>query len=419
MDNIEPIRLTDHCIDDADIDDEALRVVQRLHDFGFYAYLVGGSVRDLLLNRTPKDFDVVTSAQPNEIRKLFRRCRLIGRRFRLAHITGSRGQIIETATFRAKPSTAKDSELITDDNQFGTPRSDALRRDFRVNALFYDPIRREVIDYVNGLEDLKDGVLRTIGHPNTRFREDPVRMLRAVKFAARLGFSIEEDSRKAIITERSELSKSAIPRLYQEIINLLGSGAAADSVKLLDELRLLEILIPEVAATMARAEDGGRERIIELLYALDERKREQKPVSNAMLLAALVWPLTEIVLDNLSADADPRTYRSVAAELTRPFAIRFSIPRKTMEAVLVIIETQLRYERLGRKRSSRDALARTPFYGSVIHFAKLRDEAGDLHSEEQEVWALQADEHPAPDLTQAKIARRVSRQKGRRRHRRR
>ena len=122
MDEIEPIRLTEHSIDDADIDDEALRVVQRLHDFGFYAYLVGGSVRDLLLERTPKDFDVVTSAQPNEIRKLFRRCRLIGRRFRLAHITGSRGQIIETATFRAKPNTSSDSELITDDNQFGTPR---------------------------------------------------------------------------------------------------------------------------------------------------------------------------------------------------------------------------------------------------------------------------------------------------------
>ncbi|MEE2789902.1 MAG: polynucleotide adenylyltransferase PcnB [Myxococcota bacterium] len=421
----EPIRLTEHCIEDEDIDPEALRVVERLHDFGFYAYLVGGSVRDLLLDRTPKDFDVVTSAQPNEIRRLFRKCRLIGRRFRLAHITGSRGQIIETATFRAKPKAAGEAELIIDDNQFGTPHSDALRRDFRVNALFYDPIQKEVIDYINGLEDLEARVLRTIGDPNTRFREDPVRMLRAVKFAARLSFSIADDSRSAIIKERAELSKAAIPRLYQEVVNLLNGGAAAASFELLDELRLLEILMPEIAAAFGRTLDGGRERIIELLHAVDQRKRENQPVTHAMLLAALFWPVVEMVIDDLPAEAEAKTYRAVAAELTRPFAIRLSVPRKTMEGVLVIIESQLRYDRLSRKRSARGALARQPSYGAVIHFAQLRNEAGDLHSEEQAVWENQALEHPPPDLSRLKLKekRRTSRHKnsgdGQRRHRRR
>ena len=270
MQDEEPFRLTEHCIRPRLIDKDALRVVNRLHDFGFYAYLVGGSVRDLLIGRTPKDFDVVTSAQPREIKRLFRRCRLIGRRFRLAHILGENGNVIETATFRAKPKDLEQGEIIFDDNQFGTPRSDALRRDFTVNALYYDAHRDEVIDYVDGLADLDQRLLRTIGEPVTRFREDPVRMLRAVKFAARLDFRIEDSCRDAILSERAEIGKSALPRLYEEASRILGGGASLRSIQLLDELRLLEVLFPEVAATLYRADKNDRIRIDELFEVLDD-----------------------------------------------------------------------------------------------------------------------------------------------------
>ena len=236
MENPRPVRLVDHGIRTSDIDRDARRVLCRLYDFGFHAYLVGGSVRDLLLDRTPKDFDVATSARPNEVRRLFRRCRLIGRRFRLAHVMGENGTIIETATFRAKPSTEGDALLITDDNKFGTPYSDAHRRDFTINALFFDLARDEVLDYVGGLEDLERRLLRTIGEPVVRFREDPVRMLRAVKFAARLDFDLEPALVEAALAERGELRKAAVPRLYEEMRRLLWSGAARRTFELLDEL---------------------------------------------------------------------------------------------------------------------------------------------------------------------------------------
>src|SRR5712692_6858441 len=218
----------EHAISRRDIDPDALKVLYRLRQFDHVACLVGGSVRDLLLGRPPKDFDIGTSAHPYQVKKLFRNCWIIGRRFRLAHVKFGQ-KVIEVATFRRQvgvgeevvqdgvpapdPTTPEGEHLIHRDNTFGTPEEDAFRRDFTINALFYDISTFSVIDYVGGLEDLQAGIVRTIGEPEIRLREDPVRMLRAVALAARLDFTIDPPVLDAIRTHRHDIARSSAPRL--------------------------------------------------------------------------------------------------------------------------------------------------------------------------------------------------------------
>jgi poly(A) polymerase len=237
-------------LDRAAIDADADRVVRKLNRAGYKAYLVGGCVRDLLVARTPKDFDVATSATPNEIKATFRNSRIIGRRFRLAHVFfGSK--IIETSTFRANPRDEDDHDLlIRRDNVFGTETEDARRRDFTINGLFYDVEREEVIDHVGGLADLDAKLIRTIGDPDVRFQEDPVRMLRAVKFAARLEFGFDEATWRAMLRWRGEISKCAPPRLLEEIHRLMRGGACRRSFELLVETGILAILSPYLAGLL-------------------------------------------------------------------------------------------------------------------------------------------------------------------------
>jgi tRNA nucleotidyltransferase/poly(A) polymerase len=237
-------------LDRAAIDPDADRVVRKLTRAGFKAYLVGGCVRDLLVGKKPKDFDVATSATPNEIKATFRNSRIIGRRFRLAHVFfGSK--IIETSTFRANPRDEEAGDLlIRRDNVFGTETEDARRRDFTINGLFYDVEREEVIDHVGGLADLDAKLMRTIGEPEVRFQEDPVRMLRAVKFAARLDFGFEPTTYKALLRWRGEISKCAPPRLLEEIHRLMRGGAARRSFELLVETGVLAVLSPSLAGLL-------------------------------------------------------------------------------------------------------------------------------------------------------------------------
>src|SRR2546430_2084755 len=230
---VEPriVRREEHSLSRKDIDSDALKVLYRLRQFDHVAYLVGGSVRDLLLGRRPKDFDVGTSAHPYQVKKLFRNCWIIGRRFRLAHVKFG-PKVIEVATFRRQvalgeevvadgvpapdPTTPEGEHLIHHDNTFGTPEEDAFRRDFTINALFYDIGTFSVIDYVDGLADLRNGVVRSIGDPDVRLREDPVRMIRAIALAARLDFTIEPTLVDAIRTHRHEIAKASLPRLLEE-----------------------------------------------------------------------------------------------------------------------------------------------------------------------------------------------------------
>lgn len=234
------------------IDADADRVVRKLVKAGYKAYLVGGCVRDLLVGKTPKDFDVATSATPNEVRNTFRNCRIIGRRFRLAHVYFG-DKIIETSTFRAKPKEGEDDGelLIRRDNVFGSETEDAQRRDFTINGLFYDVEAERVKDHVGGLADLRAGVVRTIGDPDIRFQEDPVRMLRAIKFAARLNFAIEPRTFEALLRWRGEVFKCAPPRLLEELYRLLRGGAARRSFELLVQTDLLRVLSPHLAALLS------------------------------------------------------------------------------------------------------------------------------------------------------------------------
>lgn len=236
------------------IDKNALSVVKRLRSKGFEAYLTGGCVRDLLLGRTPKDFDVATSARPEEVKKLFRNCRLVGRRFLLAHVCFPGRKVIETSTFRRNPlDVAEDLPedlLVKDDNVYGNVQEDAVRRDLTINGLFYDPIAGKVLDFVEGRKDLDAKLIRTIGDPNVRFREDPVRMVRAIKFATRLGFAFEAETEAAIRSHSAEIIRCAASRLQEEMLRLLTSGHAHDSYKLCHELGLLEGLMPELYLAM-------------------------------------------------------------------------------------------------------------------------------------------------------------------------
>src|SRR5438067_9586158 len=231
------------------LDSDAVKVVRRLKKADFTAYLVGGCVRDLLLGMRPKDFDVATSAHPNEVKATFRNSRLIGRRFRLAHVFFRGGKIIEVSTFRKSPldelADLPEDLLIRHDNVFGNAEEDARRRDFTINGLFYDLEADQVIDYVGGLADLATRTVRTIGDPDIRFREDPVRILRAIKFAARLDFTIEESAYRAILEHKGEIAKCAPPRVLEEIYRLLRGGAARRSLELLQETGVLEIMAPD------------------------------------------------------------------------------------------------------------------------------------------------------------------------------
>jgi poly(A) polymerase len=241
------------------IDADAVKVVRRLTRHGYQAYLVGGCVRDLLLGRAPKDFDVSTSATPPELRKLFRNCRIIGRRFRLAHIFFG-PKIIETATFRASPRPEEelpddpDDLLIMRDNVFGTAEEDARRRDFTINGLFFDVERGEVIDTVGGLPDLRDRLLRTIGEPQILFQEDPIRIIRAIKFATRLDLTIEAETRAAMIQRRGLIARCSLARALEEVYRLLRSGHAAPALYAMHQTGILPVLLPEVAAILERPE---------------------------------------------------------------------------------------------------------------------------------------------------------------------
>ncbi len=265
-----------------------LKVLYRLITAGQLAYLVGGSVRDLMLGRRPKDFDVATDAHPQQVRDLFRNSRLIGRRFRLVHVFfGPKN--IEVATFRKQAEgVTVDDPLIRHDNTFGTPEEDAFRRDFTVNSLFYDPQTFRVIDYAGGVPDLRARLIRTIGDPELRMREDPVRMLRAVRFAAKLGFEIEPATLAAMEQHRCDLQKASVPRLVEETYRTIGQTGAARALVLMEELGLLEQLMPWLSAHLkAEARPLEDARTVRNLAALGETISTGASPPHEVVLAAM------------------------------------------------------------------------------------------------------------------------------------
>lgn len=360
-----------------------------LHDAGFQALLVGGGVRDQLLGLNPKDFDVATDARPEEVKEVFRRCRLIGRRFRLAHVRFGQ-EIIEVATFRAAPREVEDggtdedaglhelddSGRILRDNVYGSLEQDALRRDFTINALYYDIADFSIVDHVGGMQDLEDRRLRLIGDPETRYREDPVRILRAVRFSAKLGFTIDKAAAEPIPRLRHTLLDVPPARIFDELQKLLLCDHATDCFVALREHGLLELLLPVVEKSLTHP--GAETLIMAALKSTEARVHANKPVSPAFLLACLLWHPMRERQQKFEADGLPPMQALAAAsdQLFSQVISRVAVPRRFGGMVNEIWHLQHRFMQRRGKRPQR--LIEHKRYRAAWDFLELREQAGEV-----------------------------------------
>ncbi len=380
-----------HVISRKDISPNALRVLYRLREAGFGAFLVGGAVRDLLVGGHPKDFDVATDATPEEVKSLFRNCRLIGRRFRLAHVVFGR-EIIEVATFRANSDDGSgDREVengrLVRDNVYGTIEEDAIRRDFTCNALYYAIEDFSVRDYVGGFDDVQARVMRLIGDPEQRYREDPVRMLRAVRLAAKLGFEIEPATAGPIPRLAGLLADAAPARLFEEVLKLFLSGHGVASFEGLERHGLLDALFPESAAALRSNRSGAlRRMLIAGLGNTDQRVANDEPVSPAFLFALLLWPAFCRTLAMLQAQGVPveEAQRRAADRVTLHEIERVALPRRFSLPMQEIWLLQTRFSSRQRKRVFR-TLAH-PRFRAAFDFLALRQIASPDHAADVEFW---------------------------------
>ncbi|MBV6803492.1 polynucleotide adenylyltransferase PcnB [Xanthomonas campestris pv. lawsoniae] len=380
-----------HTISRKDISPNALRVLYRLRESGFGAYLVGGAVRDLLVGGHPKDFDVATDATPEEVKALFRNCRLIGRRFRLAHVVFGR-EIIEVATFRANVDDGSgDRELdngrLVRDNVYGTIEDDAIRRDFTCNALYYAIEDFSVRDYCGGFEDVQARLMKLIGDPELRYQEDPVRMLRAVRLAAKLNFDIEAGTAEPIPRLAGLLSEAAPARLFEEILKLFLSGHGVASFEGLERYGLLGVLFPESAAALKSNRSGAlRVMVLEGLRNTDARVANDEPVSPAFLFALLLWPAFCRTLMALQAQGvQPEdAQRRAADRVTLHQLERVALPRRFSLPMQEIWLLQTRFSSRQRKRVFRTLSH--PRFRAAFDFLVLRQFASPDHAADVEFW---------------------------------
>ena len=397
------ISRSEHPISRANISSNALKVLYRLKDAGYQGHLVGGGVRDLLLGREPKDFDIATDAHPDDVRRLFGNCRLIGRRFRLAHVMFGR-EVIEVATFRAlhdsndeeSPARHVDDEgRIVRDNVYGTLEEDAFRRDFTVNALYYNIADFSVIDYAGGMDDLKQGTLRLIGDPETRFREDPVRMLRAVRFATKLGFRIHPDTERPIKDLAALLGDIPPARLFDEMLKLFMGGTALTSFEALRHYDLFGQLFPMTEKSLTH--EQGHFPLTLISHGMentDLRIQQNKPVTPTFLFAVFLWQPVRERAERLQtegqhpAQAMQHASSQIIAEQGRVMAIprRFSLPMREIWML------QLRLELAGGRRSQR--VLSHPRFRAAYDFLLLRGEAGEVSKETCQWWTGFQETHP-------------------------
>jgi poly(A) polymerase len=384
------ITRAEHTISRRDIDPDALKVLYRLRQFEHIAYLVGGSVRDLLLSRRPKDFDIGTSAHPYQIKKLFRNCWIIGRRFRLAHVRFG-PKVIEVATFRRQlqpgeevaqdgvPAAAHDAAVHHHDNTFGTPEEDAFRRDFTINALFYDIATFSIIDYVNGMEDLHAGIVRSIGDPEVRFKEDPVRMLRAVALAARLNFAIDPPILDAIRVHRHEIARSSPARLLEEYYKILRSGYSERIFQGLAEAGLLE----PISAELHRSAGEPLWRSLAALDAYRARfESSPETLSNPVLLGSLIVP------GGFNARPPAREPARVAEDGAPPAAKaprspgpklgELPLARRDVERLAQILQLQRRLRDLDANPRVQNALTHRSIFREALTWLEVHGDAPTL-----------------------------------------
>jgi poly(A) polymerase len=352
-----------------------------LRDAGYASLLVGGCVRDLMLGREPKDFDVVTDAEPEEIKKVFGSARLIGRRFRLAHVRFGR-DIIEVATFRAAPAAGADPDML-DNNVFGTQEEDAVRRDFTVNALYYDIRTFSVIDHVGGVTDLNQGLMRIIGDPTQRFREDPVRMLRAIRFAAKLGFRIEPATAAPIRELAPTLLAVPPARMFEEILKLFQDGYALKTFEMLRHYDLFRFLFPMTEKSLERE---ARTLIPQALANTDARVADDKPVTPAFLFAALLWEPVSIRAATRTAQGmrPQEALERAAEEVLREQLKHIMIPKRFSVPMREIWSMQARLERRAGQAPFR--LLEHKRFRAAYDFLLLRAGAGECDPELGEWW---------------------------------
>lgn len=384
------IAVSEHGITRDRIGSCALRTCAALRESGYTAFVVGGAVRDLILGRAPKDFDVATNATPEEVRGIFRRSRVIGRRFRIVHVLCGR-DMVEVSTFRGATADAGAGTRVEDehgrllrDNVWGDQAQDAARRDFTINALFYDPAREQVWDYHGGVADLKRKRLRMIGEPAQRYREDPVRLLRAVRFAASCGLEIDAATRKPIKAQAALLSHVPASRLFDEMLKLLLSGHAAECVKRLRREGLHHGMLPLLDAIL---EQPLGERFVMLaLKNTDSRIRAGKPVSPAFLFAALTWHEVLAAWKKIEARGVPPVpalYEAMDRIITMQTE-QLAIPRRFTSDMKDLWALQPRFGQRAGQRPFR--LLEHPRFRAAYDFLLLRCESGELDAAIGEWW---------------------------------
>jgi poly(A) polymerase len=363
----------EHTLDINKVDHHALYIMEKLASAGHVAYLVGGSVRDLLLGKQPKDFDISTSAEPEEIKKLFRNCILIGRRFRLAHLRFGK-KIIEVSTFRTGDPEAE--TLITRDNQWGSPEDDALRRDFTINGLLYDPATQTIIDYVGGFPDIQKRYLRTIGQPHLRFKQDPVRMIRLLKFQARFGFEVEPQTRVALLESKQEILKSSQARILEELLRMLESGASKAFFHLLTEHGFSHLLLPSLGSFL---EGPDHNEVYAYLSEVDSRfeKYFAPPFERPILLSCLLFPSLQKRIRTHYTDLSKVPHlgeilgeiQNLLKETFHPF---FHLSKRLRMGIHTILLNQYRFTPLDKKKKYRLRIPKDPCFILALHFFEIR-----------------------------------------------
>jgi poly(A) polymerase len=417
----------EHNISRANISRNAVKVLYRLNGAGYQAYLVGGGVRDLLLGREPKDFDVATDARPEQVKSVFGNCRLIGRRFRLAHVHFGR-EIIEVATFRSNRETSdeEDRQLengrILSDNVYGSLEEDAQRRDFTINALYYSVEDFSVIDYAEGIKDLHNGVIRLLGDPESRYREDPVRLLRAVRFAAKLGFVIEQATEAPMERLAPLLQDVPAARLFEEVLKLFLAGTALEAFEKLRHYDLFGQLFPATEEVLTHEEHEFPITFVNRgLQNTDLRIQEGKPVTPAFLFGVLLWEPVRLRAEALEASGNhPYEAMQIAAtEVLAEQARRISIPKRFSFPMREIWQLQSRFLQRSGKRPQR--LAGHPRFRAAYDFFLLRAESGEVEQAEGDWWmrfvAQQAQGAEPPPQAEGEAPARRSRRRRRRKPR--
>lgn len=399
-----PVRIIprdDHSISRKNISPSALKVMYRLENAGFKAYLVGGCIRDLLLGIQPKDFDIATDAHPEQVHKLFSNSRLIGRRFKLVHVLFGR-EMIEVATFRgsnndsaAQQQTAEG--MLTRDNVYGTIEEDAVRRDFTANALYYSATDFKIYDFCDSLNDISKKTLRLIGDPEERYREDPVRMLRAMRFAEKLQFSIETQAEDKIHELSHLMSMVAPARLFDEVIKLFVSGYGENLFERLLDNGLFKAMFPAVEHTLDRSEhDRYHDFIYAALANTDRRIQQEKPITPAFLYAALLWPEVhrlwhKKLAEGLSDFPALQQAGHLAIESQLPHVM---IPKRFILMMREIWEMQIRLSKNNERKAL--VLITQPRFRAGYDFLLLREQSGEIRSGLGEWWTQFQVKHPVP-----------------------